>query len=273
MRLGRQQRGRGRGRGQGPPQQQAAALLRVTVHLDAEKRGWVIGAQGATVKATQRATGARISLPQRGVDGPTNVEGPTPLSVLRACALIARQAAAECQCTCSLAGSTEIRATLHPTGADADAHRLFELTADSAVAFVAYVLPVSPAGQGYPAGHAAEVLAACWLDDAIFSAGAGAMALELRRTCWAERTGDELYLYGMGDGAELVRRCHAALAAGMMILRTEEAAAALPPTPSAPPSEAEQLRRAMRGQPGTWHAVSLWGELARGGAHHSMLEA
>ena len=174
MRLGRP---RGRGRGRGPPQQQAAALLRVTVHLDAEKRGWVIGAQGATVKATQKATGARITLPQRGVDGPTSVEGPTPLSVLRACALIARQAAAECQCTCSLAGSTELIATLHPTGAET--HRLFELAADSPVAFVAYVLQVpSPAGHD-PAGRAAELLAvhaACWLDDAAFTAGAGAMA-------------------------------------------------------------------------------------------------
>ena len=100
MRLGRPRGKRnGHGHGRGPPQPQAAALLRVTVHLDAEKRGWVIGAQGATVKATQKATGARITLPQRGVDGPTSVEGPTPLSVLRACALIARQASAECQCT------------------------------------------------------------------------------------------------------------------------------------------------------------------------------
>ena len=173
MRLGRP---RGRGRGRGPPQQQAAALLRVTVHLDAEKRGWVIGAQGATVKATQKSTGACITLPQRGVDGPTSVEGPTPLSVLRACALIARQASAECQCTCSLAGSTELCATLHPTGADA--HLLFELAADSAVAFVAYVLRVSSLAGHESAGRAAELQAhaACWLDDAAFTAGAGAMA-------------------------------------------------------------------------------------------------
>ena len=33
----------------------AAAALRVTVHLDAAKRGVVIGAQGAAVKETQRA--------------------------------------------------------------------------------------------------------------------------------------------------------------------------------------------------------------------------
>ena len=111
------------------------------------------------------------------------------------------------------------------------------------------------------------------------------MALELRRVCWAERAGDELFLYGMADGAELVRRCHAALVASMGAAAAEaaaeaaEAAAApspaapLPtaPSPTAPTSEAEQLRCAMRGQlgscqPGTWHGVALWGELARGGA-------
>jgi len=109
------------------------------------------------------------------------------------------------------------------------------------------------------------------------------MALELRRVCWAERAGDELYLYGMADGAELVRRCHAALVASM-VAAAAAAVAALPPTPPSPtppppaapspsaPSPAtplsvvEQLRRAMQGQLGTWHAVSLWGELARGGA-------
>ena len=107
------------------------------------------------------------------------------------------------------------------------------------------------------------------------------MALELRRVCWAERAGDELYLYGMADGAELVRRCHAALVASMAAAAAEAAAAPPPtappptaPTPAAPPSEEEQLRHAMhamQGQlgtwpPGTWHAVWLWGELARGGA-------
>ena len=106
------------------------------------------------------------------------------------------------------------------------------------------------------------------------------MALELRRVCWAERAGDELFLYGMADGAELVRRCHAALVASMGAAAAEAAAeaaeaAAAPspaaPSPTAPTSEAEQLRCAMRGQlgscqPGTWHGVALWGELARGGA-------
>ena len=159
MRLGRP---RGRGRGRGPAQQQASAqqaseLLRVTVHLDAEKRGLVIGAQGVTVKATQAATGARITLPRRGVDGPTSVAGPTPLSVLRACALIACQASADCQCTCSLASSTELSATLHPTSADA--HLLFELAADSAVAFVAYVLRVPSPVAHQAAGRAAELQA------------------------------------------------------------------------------------------------------------------
>ena len=159
MRLGRP-RGRGRGRGhaqQHASAQQASELLRVTVHLDAEKRGLVIGAQGVTVKATQVATGARITLPRRGVDGPTSVAGPTPLSVLRACALIARQASADCQCTCSLAGSTELSATLHPTSADA--HLLFELAADSAVAFVAYVLRVPSPVADQAAGRATELQA------------------------------------------------------------------------------------------------------------------
>ena len=185
MRLGRP---RGRGRGRGPAQQQASAqqaseLLRVTVHLDAEKRGLVIGAQGVTVKATQAATGARITLPRRGVDGPTSVAGPTPLSVLRACALIARQASADCPCTCSLAGSTELSATLHPTSADA--HLLFELAADSAVAFVAYVLRVPSPVSDQAAGRATELQAhaAGWLDDAAFTAGAGEMALDLRPAC------------------------------------------------------------------------------------------
>ena len=127
------------------------------MHLDAEKRGLVIGAQGVTVKATQAATGARITLPRRGVDGPTSVAGPTPLSVLRACALIARQALADCPCMCSLAGSTELSATLHPTSADA--HLLFELAADSAVAFVAYVLRVSSPVADQAAGRAAELQA------------------------------------------------------------------------------------------------------------------
>ena len=106
------------------------------------------------------------------------------------------------------------------------------------------------------------------------------MALELRRVCWAERAGDELFLYGMADGAELVRRCHAALVASLARappLPTAPPPAAPPPAappPAAPPSEAEQLRHAMHAmqgqlgtwQPGTWHAVWLWGELARGGA-------
>ena len=82
----------------------------------------------------------------------------------------------------------------------------------------------------------------------------------------------------MADGAELVRRCHAALVASMVAAAAEAAAAPSPaaplptaPSPAAPTSEAEQLRCAMQGQlgswqPGTWHGVALWGELARGGA-------
>ena len=113
-------RGRGRGRARGPPPPEPALV--VVVSLDDTLRGLVIGARGATVQATQRETKARVQAPKRGEAGPTTVSGPDVLSVLRACCLIGRQTSASSACTCALASSTELRATLHPT--DASRHVL-----------------------------------------------------------------------------------------------------------------------------------------------------
>lgn len=235
----------------------------MTVHLEEAKRGLVIGAQGATVKATQQATGARLTLPQRGVEGPTVVDGQTPLNVLRACALIAKQTASVCECSCSIAGSAELRATLHPTGADG-AHRLFETTASEAVGFVAIVLPVA-------AGASAEECARQLLDDAAFAAGSDSTQ------CWAALAGDELYVYGMGPGAQLVTRCEAALVASLAAPLAGPSAGA-PPSAAAAAASAEEvarraLREAMAAQPGAWHAVLLGGELGQGGAQRGLVEA
>ena len=79
-------------------------------------------------------------------------------------------------------------------------------------------------------------------------------------------TGDELYLYGMGAGAALVKDCHAALAARAVALAAAGAAAGAAhanAAAAAPAGDdaAEALRRMMREQPGTWHAVTLGGEV------------
>ena len=232
--------GRG-GRGRWPSKQRAG--LRVTVFLDADKRGHVIGAQGATVKQTQKDTGAQIRTPKRGDEGPTEVTGPDAISVLRACCLLARQTSSSSDCTCSVAGSAELRATLQVT--DATAHRLFETAAESEVPFVAFCLPAAPGS---------EQRAVAAIDDASFAAGSTALP------CWASFTAGELYLFGYADGAAAACAIYGQLAATLPASQTEL------------PIGAADLPRALV-QHGVWQAVLLSGSLARGGADHGMIDA
>ena len=59
--------GRGRGRRRPPPKEGALVVL---LQLDDTLRGIVIGRQGATIKETQRVSGAMLTLPKRGESGP-----------------------------------------------------------------------------------------------------------------------------------------------------------------------------------------------------------
>ena len=109
------------------------------LQLDDTLRGIVIGRQGATIKETQRVTGAMLTLPKRGETGPVRVSGPTAQTVMHAARLVARQTAAEqaeIACTCSVAGS-DIAATLRYS------HILFE-----GAGFVAFCLLLRPRGRG-----------------------------------------------------------------------------------------------------------------------------
>lgn len=187
----------------------------VVVSLDDTLRGLVIGARGATVQATQRETKARVQAPKRGEAGPTTVSGPDVLSVLRACCLIGRQTSASSACTCALASSTELRATLHPT--DASRHVLFETVAgdgQAAGAFVAYCLPFARA-----TGPTTDDLAAM-LDDAAFSAGVPSQAAWATRVRAAgdDAAHDEMYIFGVGPGTAVAvaiyARCAALAGAG-----------------------------------------------------------
>ena len=56
--------GRGRGRRRPPPKEGALVVL---LQLDDTLRGIVIGRQGATIKETQRVSGAMLTLPKRKV--------------------------------------------------------------------------------------------------------------------------------------------------------------------------------------------------------------
>ena len=230
----------------------AAAALRVTVHLDAAKRGVVIGAQGAAVKETQRATGALVRTPKRGVPGPAQVSGPDALSVLRACCLIARQTAAASDCTCEVAGAVELRATMRPTSLRPAQHILFEASPNAATDFVAYVLP---------ACAVSEQRVAAAVDDARFASGASTLP------CWSAAAGHELFLYALGEGAAVARALYARLSPAI-----EAAAEAVPEVARQAGGAAEAAAAAPR-EPLPWHAVLLQGSLASGGEDHGMVEA
>jgi len=253
--------GPGRGGGGGgrwnkrKQQPQSADALRVTMHLDESKRGFVIGAQGAVVKQTQTTTGARISTPKRGVDGPTVITGPDAISVLRACCMIARQTSAMSECTCSVAGSAELRATLFPT--DAVAHRLFETDSGTAMPFTAYVLPATSA-----ASPKAEQLQSR-IDDASFAAGTSNMP------AWALRAGQELFVFGMGPGSSVASSIYSQLAAELT--STLATATAGVDAPTAPAAELVVAKNVI--QDGGWHRVLLTGGLASGGDQHEIVAA
>ena len=246
------QRGRGRG-GHGrqkQPRFDTASALRVTVFLDQTKRGFVVGAQGATVKNTQKETGALINTPKRGVDGPTVISGPDALSVLRACCMVARQTGACSECACSVAGAPELRATLLPTSAGQ--YVLFSTAEDALVAFAAYCFPRSASSDVEDARSR--------LDDECFAAGSGQIP------CWVMAAGTEIFLYGMDAGAAVAKRLCSQLAP--LVARPVAAA----------PSESElaQARDApcpTSAQHGAWHAVLLSGDLATGGSEHGLVGA
>ena len=220
----------------------------MVVSLDDTLRGMVIGVRGATVKATQNETKARIQAPKRGEAGPTTVSGPDVLSVLRACCLIGRQTSASSACTCALASAAELRATLHPTSASR--HVLFEAVAgdgQTAAAFVAYCLPFARV-----TGPTSDDLAAM-LDDAAFSAGVpsqAAWATRVRAAGGDDAAFDEFYIFGAGPGTAVAvaiyDRCAALAGAG----GGGAAVGAWPPpaTPEAEPppglEPAEAARRA-----------------------------
>ena len=192
------QRGRGRGRAQHRAQPQPALV--VVVDLDDALRGIVIGAQGATVKATQKQTRAQIRAPRRGEPGPVTVSGETVGSVLQACCLIGRQTRASSACICTIPTLGALAATLHATHADDSTCRLlFEATgASGAAAFVAYVLPPLPPDVSH------EQLAQI-KDDLLFSVGAPPD--ETYGT--VEGLGDrELFVYGVGPGTQFASSLH-----------------------------------------------------------------
>ena len=176
--------GRGRkSRSKGP-----SPSLTVKVHLDDDKRGRVIGVQGATVKETQRLTGAHIRAPRRGDTGPLDVSGPSAAAVLDACCMIARQTGAVCACTCSVPNVGELAATLHPTDAVAR-HVLFQSDAGQ-VPFVAFCL-------SNRSSIGASQLAAL-VDDATFAAGhAPDTAMCAVEACDAT---SQWICYGVGPG-------------------------------------------------------------------------
>ena len=198
--------GRGRGRGNHP------AALVVVVELDDTLRGLVIGAQGATVKATQKATLARIQAPRQGEPGPVTVAGDSVGSVLHACCLIARQTKASSRCVCTVPALGELAATLHSTDVEDDGRRRLFETVGNAGAFVAYVLPPLPADVDR--AQLAQIK-----DDLLFSAGAPPD--ETHGT--AEGLGDrELYVYGVGPGTAVAEGLYRAL---LLHVYTAEAAA------------------------------------------------
>ena len=259
--------GPGRGGGGGgrwnkrKQQPQSADALRVTMHLDESKRGFVIGAQGAVVKQTQTTTGARISTPKRGVDGPTVITGPDAISVLRACCMIARQTSAMSECTCSVAGSAELRATLFPT--DAVGHRLFETERGTAMPFTAYVLPATSAASP----SSAEELQSR-IDDVSFAAGTSNMP------AWALRAGQELFVFGMGPGSSIASSIYSQLAAELTSTLATATAGADAATALLKPTAAAELVVAKDViQDGGWHRVLLTGGLASGGDQHEIVAA
>ena len=246
MQLGGRGRGRGRwqrGRAQQSHDTSSSELLRVKIALDEAKRGFVIGAQGAVVKQTQKDTRAQIRTPKRGDEGPTEISGPDAISVLHACCLVARQTSATCECTCSVAGSAELRATLQVTSTTA--HRLFETAAGAAASFVAFCLPA--ARDSLQSAIAA-------IDDASFAAGTSTVQ------CFASIAGGELYLYGLGEGANAACKVYETLVTAPKRPRVEEAADACT-TASASAHHGE------------WQAVLLSGSLASGGEDHGIIEA
>ena len=172
------------------------------LQLDDTLRGIVIGRQGATIKETQRVTGAMLTLPKRGETGPVRVSGPTAQTVMHAARLVARQSAAqqaEIACTCSVAGS-DIAATLR------DSHILFE-----GAGFVAFCLPASAC----PPADELDVL----LDDTAFALGAGA------DLAWAASAGDDTFVYGLGAGEPVARAVYAKLASATAAAAEAQAAA------------------------------------------------
>ena len=172
------------------------------LQLDDTLRGIVIGRQGATIKETQRVSGAMLTLPKRGETGPVRLSGPTAQTVMHAARLVARQTAAqqaEIACTCSVAGS-DIAATLR------DSHILFEGTG-----FAAFGLPRSAC----PPTDDLDVM----LDDAAFALGAGT------DLAWAASAGDDTFVYGLGAGEPVARAVYAKLASATAAAAEAEAAA------------------------------------------------
>lgn len=231
-------------------------MLRVKVALDEAKRGWVIGAQGVIVKQTQRATGAQIRTPRRGDEGPTEISGPDAISVLHACCCVARQASAVCECTCSVAGSPELRATLQVTSASA--HRLFETAAGSEVMFVAFCFPAAPG---------CEQRASAAIDDASFAAGTAALQ------CFASVAAGELYLYGLGEGASIACQVYETMMAAVALPMVDEVAIAMAHAPTNARLQDGSTRLPASAHHGAWQAVLLSGSLASGGTDHGIIAA
>lgn len=243
------------------------SALRVTVHLDDSKRGLVIGWQGSVVKRLQADTGARIATPKRGVEGPTIVTGPDALSVLHACSEVARLTASVSDCTCSVAGAAELRASLHPTGDES--HALFVTAPDAPIPFSAYILPGAPRVGWPPSTDELQRR----LDDVGFAAGSGEQL-----PCWALSRPDGVYVYGMGPGATVASALHARLAEEW----SHAASASARPVGESSAGAAEsasdgaltlEAGRALLAQPSPWRALHLRGEFARGGEHHGVVSA
>lgn len=206
----RRGRGRDRGRGGGPLPPPA---LVVVADLDDTLRGLVIGAGGATVKATQKLTTARVQTPRRGEAGPVTISGDTAVSVLHACYLIGQQTKASSACVCTVPGLGKLAATLHATDVDDLSRRLlFEATASAGgtSAFVAYVLP--------PLLSSREL--AQMVDDLLFSLGTPPDGSYGQLEGLA---GGPLFIFGYGPGTQIAEALFQKLATQVY---TPEAAAA-----------------------------------------------
>ena len=237
----------------------AFLMLRVKVVLDEAKRGRVFGARGAVVKQIQRDTGSQVRIPRRGDKQPIEITGPNTVSVLRGCCLVARKTCSACECTVSLVGSPEVRATLQVT--NATTHRLIDVAAGSKVAFVVFC---------FPATSDSELRAQAAIDDAKVAADTA----ELQ--CFASVQANEVYLYGHGDGAATACKIYETLATAPSPkpLTIEEIAvwAVGDTSPIARRREGGSRLSAFVDH-GAWQAVLLSGSLVRSGMDHGIIEA